>query len=328
MSDAGHIEGQRAAAEYLRQLLLKPGRYRQGWQAQVARPRDDVINQMAVAEVIVRQLRSMPGRPGDTQMMPYQMRETVAGALAGQQLSMQTLQLFIDAFGFSEDEAGRLRRLWSGSVTISVMSGTHAVPSRAEQDVDAAIGPRRHHTLSLHDHIWVTGDARIDRARTMQVIEANAQGVDRVPFLCDNNVLTLEVGQGCKELNGEIRQIGAEVFATEILLARTLDLGETLTLEYWLSYRYPGDPNDPAEREYRRAVMRQVDNLDMRIEFHPDRLPNRVWWAHWDGIEGGIRGQELVTLDSQNSAHRFLRSLDRTVVGFHWSWEPGTDGAR
>ncbi len=321
MSDAAQIAGQRAAAEYLRQLLLKPGRYREAWQRRVAKPRDDVINQMAVAEIIVDHLRSVPGRPGDTAMMSYQLRDTVSGALSGSQLSMQTLDLIIDAFGFSEDEAGRLRRLWAGSATISVMSGTHAVPVRAEQEVDAVIGPRLHHTLSLHDHIWVTQDRRIDRARTLQVIEANAQGVDRIPFLCDNNVLTLEVGQGCKELNGAVRKIGPDVFATEILLSRTLDLGETLTLEYWLSYRYPGDPTDPAEREYRRAVMRRVDNLDMRIEFHPDRLPAQVWWAHWDGIEGDVLGQEQVSLDSQNSAHRFLRSLDRTVVGFHWRWD-------
>jgi hypothetical protein len=321
VSDAARMEGQRAAAEYLRQLLLKPGRCREAWQRHVARPRDDVINQLAVAELLVDCLRSAPGRPGSAHVMAYQLRDTVAGALSGGQLSLQTLELFIDAFDLAEHEAGRLRRLWGGATTISVMSGTHAVPVTAEQEVDAAVGKRRHHSLSLHDHIWVIQDGRIDRARTMQVIEANAQGVDRIPFMCDNNVLTLEVGQGCKETDGPIRRIGADVFAAEILLARTLDLGETLTLEYWLSYRYPGDLTDPAECEYRRAVMRAVDNLDMRIEFHPDKLPAQVWWAHWDGIEGDILSQDLVTLDSQHSAHRFLRSLDRTVVGFHWRWD-------
>ena len=322
MSDAARLRAQRAAAEYLRQLLLKPGRYRDSWQGHVvARPRDDVINQLAVAEVIASQLRSVPGRPGESQMTPYQLRDIVSGALSGGQLSVQALELFIDAFGFSADEAGRLRRLWAGSSRIGLMSGTHAVGVSAEHDVDVAIGPRRHHTVSLHDHIWVAADGRIDRARTMQVIEAIAPGVDRIAFLCDTNVLTLEVGQGCKELAGESRQISADVFATEILLARGLDLGETLTLEYWLSYRYPGDPSDPSEREYRRAVMRQVDNLDMRIEFHPDKLPANVWWAHWDGVDGAILEQEPVTLDIQQSAHRYVRSLEKTVVGFYWHWE-------
>jgi hypothetical protein len=314
-------DSRRAASAYLQQLLQKPGGYRQSWEQYVSRERQGTINQLAVAEVIARHLWSAPRTPSDAHVTPHQLKDTVSRALTGRLLSRPALALFIEAFGFSEHEAGRLWRLWNGSVSISVMSGTHAVPDRAEADVDRALGPRRHHTLSLHDHIRVGADRRIDRARTMQVIEANAQAVDRIPFLCDTNVLTLEVGQGCKELSGAIHAIGPGVFATEILLARTLNLGETLTLEYWLSYRYPGDPADPAEHEYRRAVIRQVDNLDMRIEFDPDQLPARVWWAHWDGTEGRVLEREAVSLDCQHSVHRYLRSLERTVAGFYWQWD-------
>lgn len=321
-------DGRRAASAYLQQLLLKPGTYRQAWEQYVSRERRGTINQLAVAKVVARHLWSSQRNPSDADITPHQLKDTVSRALTGRLLSRTALGLFIDAFGFTEHEAGRLWRLWNGSATISVMSGTHAVPFSAEQDVDRVIGPRRHQTLSLHDHIWVAHDGRIDRARTMQVIEANAQGVDRIPFLCDTSVLTLEVGQGCKELSGEIRQIGTDVFATEILLSRTLDLGETLTLEYWISYRYPGDPNDPAEREYRRAVMRQVDNLDMRVEFHPDRLPAQVWWGQWDGIEGRVLEREAVTLDSQHSVHRYLRTLEKSVAGFYWQWDADNTAAR
>lgn len=321
MSEAARLRAQRAAAEYLRQLLLRPGPYRDEWRRHVAKPRDDVINQLAVAEVIAAHQNSSHAHPGEAQMQPYQLRDIVSGALSGRQLNADTLQLFVGAFGFSPHEAGRLARLWNGSTAIGVMSGTHAFPMAAEQNVNAAIGPRQHQTLSLHDHIWVGTDGRIDRGRTLQVIEAIAPGVDRIPFLCDTNVLTLEVGQGCKELAGQVRRIGADVFATEFLLARTLEAGETLTLEYWLSYRWPGDANDPAEREYRRAVMRQLHNLDMRIEFHPDKLPSGIWCAVWDGVDGDILEQERVTLDMQNSAHRYFRSLEKTVVGFHWRWD-------
>ncbi len=132
---------------------------------------------------------------------------------------------------------------------------------------------------------------------------------------------TIEVGQGCKGLTAELHQIGADVFATEILLARTLGIDETLTLEYRITYRFPGDLTDPAEREHRRAVMRSVENLDMRVEFHPEKLPSQLWWAHWDGVEGGVLEREVVTLDSEHSAHRYLRSVDKTVVGFYWHWD-------
>jgi hypothetical protein len=111
------------------------------------------------------------------------------------------------------------------------------------------------------------------------------------------------------------------VFATHILLARTLQQGETTALDYWLTFRSPDGPESPSEREYRRAVMRQMENLDIRVEFHPDKLPAQVWWAHWDGVEGGILGEEQVILDAEHSVQRFLRSLDKTVVGFRWAWQ-------
>jgi hypothetical protein len=170
----------------------------------------------------------------------------------------------------------------------------------------------------LHDHIWVGPDGQIDRARTLQVIEAIAPAVDRLPLVMDTNVLTLEVGHGCKELAGQLQWVGDEFFAIEIMLARTLDLGETLTLEYWWSSRQAGDSDDSIVREYRRAVMRQLQNLDIRVEFHPDSLPGQVWWAHWDGSDGRVLERESVTLDSQNAVHRYLRSLEKTVAGFYW----------
>jgi len=321
VSDARHAESSRAAAEYLRQLLLKPGRYREAWQQHVARPRDSVINQMAVAEVIASRLRSVPNHPGDAQVMPYQLRDTVSSALSGVNLSLDTMRIFIDAFGFSEHEAGRLWRLWNGSTSVGVMSGSHALTGQIQRELAEVLGPPRHQTLSLHDHVYVDRDGRIDRARILHVIEAIAQGVDRIPYLCDTNVLTVEVGQGGKELNGDVQQVGDDLFFAEILLARTLDLGETITLEYWLTYRFPGDPTDPAEREFRRAVMRHAENIDMRIEFHPSRPPANVWWAHWDGTDGDVMKRETVTLDSECSVHRFVRSVDKTVVGFYWQWE-------
>lgn len=320
------MESRRAAAEYLRQLLLKPGPYRDAWQRHVARPRDGVINQMAVGEVIAARLRAAPGRPGDAQVMQYQLRDTVSGALSGRQLTAAICQLFADAFGFTQHEADRLRRLCEGSSRISVLSGSHGVPAQAERDVDHALGRRRHQTVSLHDHIYVGEDGRIEGVRTMQVIEALAPGLDRIPFLCDTSVTTIEVGQGCKGLTGELHQIGPDVFGTEILLARTLGVEETLTLDYRIVYRFPGDLADPSEREHRRAVIRSVENLDMRVEFHPGKLPSQVYWAHWDGIEGGVLQREVVTLDSQHSAHRYLRSLDRTVVGFYWQWVDHSSG--
>jgi len=320
VSDTPAAAGRRAAASYLRELLQRPGGYRRLWEQHVIRARSGEITQLAVAEVLARRLWSYPRVPGDVDVLPHQLKDTVSRALSGKLLSRSTLSLFIDAFGISDAEADRLWRLWEGSGTISILSGPRAVTPRTEQELHAAIGPRRHQTLSLHDHLSVGAEGLPVRTRTLQVVEAIADGLDRIPFLYDTKALTLEVGQGCVELTGDLYQVSDELFVAYIPLTRALEAGETTTLEYWATYQYPGDPLDPHEREYRRAVMGRLENFDIRVEFHPDKLPSGVWWATWDGVEGRIIQQEAVSLDTQHSAHRYLRFIEKTVAGFHWAW--------
>ena len=132
----------------------------------------------------------------------------------------------------------------------------------------------------------------IARARTLKVIEATADGVDRIPFIYDTDAVTLEVGQGCEGVSGDLRQLREDVFITDILLAKNLSLGETLTLEYWNSFHYRDDRIDAGKREYRRASMRRAENFDIRVEFHPGRLPRGIWWAVWDGVDGDVITEE------------------------------------
>jgi hypothetical protein len=320
VTDLPAAAGRRAAARYLRELLQRPGGYRRLWEQHVIRARSGEITQLAVAEVLARWLWSYPRAPGDVDVLPHQLKDTVSRALSGRLLSRSTLSLFIDAFGFSDAEAERLWRLYEGSGTISVLSGPRAVTPRTEQELHAAIGPRRHQTLSLHDHVHIGAEGLPARTRTLQVIEAIADGLSRIPFLYDTKALTLEVGQGCTELTGDLYQVSDELFVTYISLAKILDAGETATLEYSTTYQYPGNPADPHEREYRRAVVGRLENFDMRVEFHPNKLPTSIWWATWEGVDGDIIEQEPVALDSQHSVHRYLRFIEKTVAGFHWDW--------
>ena len=311
-----------AAASYLRELLLRPGGYRGLWEQHVVRARRDDINQLAVAEVLARHLWMHPRRPADKDARPLRLKDTVSRMLSGRMLSRSTLTLVIDAFGIADDEAGRLWRLWGGTGAISVLSGPRAMGPDTEQDVRTELGPRRHQTLSLHDHVQVGRDGLLARTRTLQVVEAIGADLDRIPYLYDTSNLALEVGQGCREVSGQLYQVGDGVFATEILLSKVLALGETTTLEYSTTYLTSrADPQEPSERQYRRAVMGRLENFDMRVEFHPDALPATVWWASWDGLDGDIIQQEQLALDSQNSAHRYLRFISRTVAGFHWTWQ-------
>jgi hypothetical protein len=321
VTDALAGAGRRAAAGYLRQLLAQQGRYRRLWEQHVVRSRPGDITQLAVAEVLARHLWSYPRVAGDEDVLARQLKDTVARALSGTLLSRSALALFIDAFGISGAHADRLWRLWEGSGRITVLAGPRAMGSKTETELRSALGKRRHQTVSLHDHVYVGSDGRVARTRTLQVIEAVADGLDRIPYLYDTNALTLEVGHGCGEVSGELYQISEGVYATTIPLARELSAGETISLEYVTTYRYPGNLNDTHEREFRRAVMLRLENLDMRVEFHPDMLPSRIWWAVWDGLEGNVVEREQVSLGSQYEVQRYLRSVEKTVVGFRWSWQ-------
>ena len=102
----------------------------------------------------------------------------------------------------------------------------------------------------------------------------------------------------------------------DMLLVKPLAAGETATLEYSASFHYPAPPPP----EFRRIVQYFVENLDIRVEFHPGKLPTTVEWAVWDGMDGPIVERERVTLDSQFAVHRYLRLAEKTAVGFHWDW--------
>jgi hypothetical protein len=324
-NDVAPPAGRRAAASYLRALLAQQGPYRRLWEQHVMRARSSEITQLAVAEVLARYLWANPRVVGDADVLPRQLKDTVARALSGTLLSRPTLALFIEAFGISDADARRLRQLWEGSGRISVLSGARAVGSAAEGELRAALGPRRHQTVSLHDHVSVGPDGRIARTRTLQVIEATADGLDWIPYLYDTSALTLEVGQGCGDVSGELRQISEDVYATTIPLARELSAGETISLEYVTTYRYPGNLDDPHEREFRRAVLRRLENVDIRVEFHQDKLPAQIWWAVWDGVDGPVLEREPVPLGGQREVQRYLRSVEKAVVGFRWTWLPEDD---
>jgi hypothetical protein len=312
--------GAQATAAYLRELLLRPGRYRRRWEQYAERSRHGQINQLAVAEVLAHFLWEHPRTRGDTDVLPRQLKDTSSRVLSGKLLSKPALGLFMDAFDLDEFDRDQLIRLWEGSSRVRVLSGPRAMRPELVSEVAGILGPPGHQTVSLHDHINIGADRRPVRARTLQVIEAIRPALDRIPYIYDTNALTVTAGQGCKGLSEPLAQIHDGVYAAHLLLADVLDVGETLTLEYWTTYQYPAAYSGADDREYRRVVMRRVENIDIRVEFDALALPAAVWWGVWDGMQGDISDHQAVKLDGQHSVHRYLRLAERTVVGFHWDW--------
>ncbi len=310
--DPGTPTGAQAAAAYMRELLLRPGRYRRKWEQYAERGRLGQVNQLAVADVLAHYLWEHPRAPGDVDVLPRQLKDTASRALSGKLLSKATLTLFTDAFGFGPFEREQLLKLWEGSAHVRVLSGPRAI----HEDKASALGSPRVKTLSMHDHHYLGPDGLPQRHRVIHVIEAIVDGVDRLPYRADTNALTIEVGQGFSGLGSEVYQPVAGLFVVDMLLAKPLALGETATLEYSASFHY----SEPPPPEFRRIVQFFVENLDIRVQFHPARLPAKVEWAVWDGLDGPIVERETVALDSQFAVHRYLRLAEKTAVGFHWDW--------
>jgi hypothetical protein len=306
-----------AAAGYLRELLLRPGRPRRTWEQYAERTRHGQVNQLAVAEVLARHRWRHPRRPGDGDLLPRQLKDTAARALSGRLLSRTTLELFMDAFALPDAERDQLWRLWEGSPLVRMLTGTRAIRPDTAERVAAVLGPPGHQTVSLHDHASVRADGRVGWVRTIQVIEALRDGLDSIPYIYDTTALTLRVGHGCEAPAGPGSQVENGPYVLRIPLARTLLAGETLSLEYATTFHFRGEITAD-QRQYRRAVMRRVDNIDLRVEFDPEYVPSAIWWAVWDGVDGGIIEQHRVQPDSQNSVHRYLRLVEKTVVGFYW----------
>jgi hypothetical protein len=304
--------GAQSAAAYLRQLLLRPGRYRRKWEQYSERSRRGQINQLAVAEVLAHYLWEHPRNSGDTDVLPRQLKDTSSRALSGKLLSKSALALFMDAFDLDVFERDQLMKLWEGSARVRVLSG----PAGIRDDRAQGLGPPKYRTLSLHDHHYLGPDGFPARHRNLQVVEALEDGIDRVLYRADTNAVAVEVLQGAYGLGGPVRQIADGLFAVDMLLAKKLQAGETATLEYETSFHYSTRPPP----EFRRIVVISLENLDIRVQFHPDFLPRTVLWAVWDGMDGPIAESEPVELDAQFAAHRFLRVAQRTVVGFHWDW--------
>src|ERR1700753_3073943 len=154
-ADAG---ARQAAAAYLRELLLRPGRFRSTWEQYAERSRPGQINQLAVAEVLARYLWNYPRRAGDAEVLPRQLKDTASRALSGKLLSKAALRLFIEAFSLPRFEQDQLWELWEGSARTRVLTGPGSLRGTTRQELETAIGPAQHRTLSVHDHHYVGAD--------------------------------------------------------------------------------------------------------------------------------------------------------------------------
>jgi len=298
------------AAVALQHLLLRD--YRDRWiRYQRERERQGEVHQRAVTEVLKRYVDGHRAQQRYQQVSLDSLPQRVSRALRGDTLSRATLELFIDAFGFSDTDSSRLRRIHDGTDKIRVLTGPSALPP----ETAAALGTARHRTTSIHEQHYVGPDGRPAWHRTQQVIEATEAGLDRYPYRCDTSALAIEVEEGGR-LGGPLYPAGGGLFAVDILLDEPLALGDETSLSYVTLFHY----DEPPPPEMRRVSRRAMHNVSIRVEFHPDKLPRRVWWAVWDGLDGEIVERDECGLRAARYVFKRLDTIEQSVVGFTWQW--------
>jgi hypothetical protein len=175
--------------------------------------------------------------------------------------------------------------------------------------------------VSLHEWHVVGPDGLPVRHRTVHVLRALRPGLSVYTYRFDSREARVRAVKGCRA--SAPRPDADDLMAVDLDLPRPLAVGETAALEYETLFDWRSVPPP----ELRRGMRQRVERLDMRVEFSPQRLPERLEWAVWDGFGPAaiVLAAEVISLDDEHAAHRFVDSAEGVTVGFTWTWRPGQE---
>jgi hypothetical protein len=299
-----------AAAEHLRGLLEQM--YREEWSGAggYLRGRVGRVHVKAVAEVLARWLRDHPrdGKPSDRDIEGQTVTPTVSRVLNAQMLSRATLELFINAFWMSDEDAITLRELHSGipQAHLTIFPPPTPLP----------VGQREHQTLTLHEFHRVGPDGIPQWHETLQSIRSLIDELEVYPYRFDTNeIKAVRVRSGGSA--SPIYHVHDQIWAVNISLEKPLALGEEASLRYLVRFDY----RTPPPPEFRRALSAGIASVELHVTFSKGRLPRRVWRTTWSDWTPGshVLEEEQVELKGREA---YWRKPDRepAVVGFRWEF--------
>lgn len=305
MGHSSHDVGVRQAGQYLRELLRRdPYRHRWAWYG-AQRERD--VHQVAVAKVLAGYLH----RHDEDEVEYGQLTRRVSRALRGEVLSRQTLGLFIRAFEIGEEHAAILWRQWQGAELARVVIGELPPLAAGGRDLPG------YRTILLHEFHYLGPDGRPLRHRTLRDIRSLVDGLASYRYSYDTSELTLSRVAGGTA--SPPYQRAENIWAVDIALSRTLRQGEAHSLEFESRFRYSG----PVEPCFRRVAHERFENVAIRVQFDPARLPRYVWWTEWRDYrepDAVVLRREPLPLDAEHAVYHRLDVLDRAVAGFSWEF--------
>ncbi len=266
------------------------------------------MHQAAVTRVITLHLQETGERPEGADV-ERSVRHAVRRALIAERVTPPTLSWFVEAFEMTSADKDRLHDLLHGRVPDPlpvVRRGRLRTPPGLPSTDD-------HETLSLSELHTLGPDGTPTEHRTLQVLRALSP-ISSYRYRFDTAYADVEVLAGGRA--GPVEPIAGTLAGTRIELTTPLRTGQTALLEYRTTFRYPRAP----EPQHRRAALHRVERVTMRVQFHPRRLPQAVWWNQWDDLEGPPVSREAADVAVDGSVHRLLGGLEAAVVGFTWTF--------
>lgn len=313
MSGSAKSSSAREAGLYLAELL-KGVPYRSRWSRPgwMTRAREGELHHAAVAHVLGEYLRAHPreGRENDLFIEYTQLASLVSNALTGKRLSSETLEIFIGAFRIRKEDADRLFRIHSGVETVHLVSTTSTVQLNSVSSLAA----HNHTTRYVHDHHYLGFDGFPYRHEALQVIEAKTNGVDRYAYAFDADQLTVQALTG--ETLGAIYKAPGDRQVIDIVFDHSLTIGETYVFKYETTFQYRSRPSP----KFRRVATARIEYAEVKVTFHPSRLPREVREANWRDMEADPDIEADVILDDYHTVTRFLKGVENRGYGFIWEW--------
>jgi hypothetical protein len=297
------------AAAYLRLLLVRAGEPRSLWTKYASETRAGEIDPAAVAEVLRASREPDTGDIGAPPAPAPDTAESVRSVLDGTGLSADVLERFIEAFDLGPRHASRLRSVLRGSDSVRVIIGNELA------DLHGRSGPPRLETLAVHELHTLGPDGLPAEHQTIQVIRSTVEQLDAYPYRFDTDELVVEVVRGARV--GDMYRVDESLFGVDMVLDRPLAVGETALMHYRLVFGY----RTPPPPEFRRGALGVMRDVTLWVQFHPDRLPAKVWLARWDRIDHAtVIEQQRVELDGEFSVQARYDEIEDVIVGFHWEW--------
>ncbi len=274
----------------------------------------DKVNVIAVAYVLAMQTLGDTSTEEELRAEARRIKDTVYRALHGTLLTRESLELFIAAFEISEAHARVLFDLWSGLASPRVLIGD-LPPLNVPMPASAA--GQRFQTTQRHEFHSIGPEGQPIEHRTVQTIRSLVDGYSMHRYTFDMREATVARVHG--GMPGAPYELKPGIWAVDITLPRVLGSGELISMEY-VTLLHSTEPVPP---QFSYAANQRVENILLRVDFHPGRLPSRVWWTEWEDYRNppnAILYQEPMQLDAEYAVEQHLDVLERAVCGFSWEF--------